>query len=74
MRKTFYESLTHMPLTSMDIHNALLVVCNDLPGEQPISISDFGDGSFHSFQWNGGSVLVLFDSKGHIDLDIFTYD
>ena len=74
LRMSFYTPLDHVPMSKVDVHNALLITCNDLPGEEPLEFSDFGDGSLHSFHWNGGSLLVLWDGKNHVDINLFTYD
>ena len=75
LRKPFYTPLGHVPMSSVDIYNALLVICNSLvPSKEPLQFSGFGDGSLHTFQWNDGSVIVLWDGKNHVDINLFTYD
>jgi len=74
IRKAFYTSLEHMPMSALDIQNALRVVCTDLSNKEPLQFSDFGDGSVHSVQWNAGSVIVLWDGKNHVDINLFTHD
>merc|ERR1711923_262544 len=63
-----------MGMSAVDIQNALRAICNNLSDKEPLQFTDFGDGSLHSLQWNGGNVIVLWDGKNHVDINLFTYD
>jgi len=45
--------------------------------ESKIEIEEFenvGDGCMFVAFWSGGSVVVVWDGRKHIDLNLFTYD
>ena len=40
----------------------------------PVEFSDAGEGSSFAAIWKGGSVVVLWDGRSHVDINLFTFN
>ena len=52
------------------------LLATELLGSEKMNIEEYknlGDGSVHVCMWSGGSLVVLWDGRDHIDVNLFTY-
>lgn len=73
IRKTFIKS-SNEPLSTSIISNAVRVICNDMPDIESYNFLKIGDGSIENYFWAEGGVIVLWDGKSHVDINLFTYN
>jgi len=73
IRKTFIKS-TDEPLSATIISDAVRVICSGIPDIESYNFLKIGDGSIENVLWAEGGVIVLWDGKSHVDINLFTYN
>jgi hypothetical protein len=70
------QDVKKVKVTSDVLKQAVTTAINDmaLKGVYDIqTFESFGDGVVISTVWNGGSLIVLWDGRSHIDVNLFTF-
>lgn len=72
--KKSFKINEEISISSSEIKKAIESLLFRLFSKTSLQSTDIGDGSVHIAQCTEGSMVVLWDGKNHVDVNLFTYD